>query len=1352
MLQNVLLMNRRLFLTLFFPLFLAVTTTWAQSGFFMQDSVILKLKNCNGTEDFCFEGINPSVTPDLKITVDGVPIIPPYSSCRTDTVFQYITPNIDPAIGPFRLDSVTIGSKKYKNKLFPSAEALRDSLNLWDPAAKWIYDAASKRLTGTPKLKYSPIVYTIVTSGLPNTIGVSSAFIPKGLKLSFLSGVHKVVASGGIPLVTDSLYMIVACSKKTEISRSIKVGESRDFCFDPANLPARVVAGISPTLPVTSTVVSLAPGATDSCVLFKGLKAGKDTFGFVLKGLNGINDTTILYMTVIGAGKIGKREADINVEEGKTNEYCIDTDALLAEAGQTITSVTNYCGSKSGKGVKFTITGTEKCIKIEGIKAGLLDTACIVAENTKGQKDTTIIYARVIKACKGLIAVETLFGISEDCVAKGEICLPNFKAADTTKYTFLADGLTYKDETALCDFQDISGISYVNLFDDASGKLIPFPYSIESWGVNGQAFNNGGLVNSLEDIVKKLNEWNPAGDWKLDTVNRFFRGGNKNNKYDNLYLVNQVLFTEHLALFNFGTTANGIAFYFNIGLHNLTIVENATGCVDTILAVVHCAQSNVVETEIFVGQKDTFCIDVKRLAGKDITFTNNAKVGQNVTFQPSADKRCVYFTGNKIGKDSITIVACDEYKICDTTKLYVEVVKRVKNQVKIDSIDINGSGQICIDTTFATGAIKSFTNISTKSGASVKFILDSNTKCVNYTGTSVIGTDTAVVVICDDKDLCDTTTIYVAVRPKIVNPTSDIVRDTVNVGSSITYCLPKNKFDLPLTSPLTVKNICEKTTNKDVNFTIQQTSSCNGAANFGYALIYTGAKIGTDTACVEVTDASGKKDTLRVLVTVVPKKNFQYRDTILQGTSDVYCIDARLINIKGEIDSVINICPTSSKDVKFTIGLTVNCLSGYGIRYEGLKPGTDTACVVVKDKLGNIDTFPAYITVNALKAQPKLVLDTIFTFQTKTYCIDTSQLNLSGGLDSIWNACPNSSGEEVVFDVNKTQSCTTVNGGKGLTIIYTGAERGRDTACFVIADDIGQLDTITFIVTVIPPAPSIIKDKVEIGKTLTICPDTTQLFGRLTSVKNVCPTSSGKDAKFVIDTVTKCVRVEGLKIGVDTACIVVCSEFLVCDTTTMIIEVVPVGAASITATDDADETSYPKPIVIQVLENDKFDLKDTSIIDIKILAGKEPKHGSAIVDIKTRTIRYVPDPNVKYCGKDTFQYYIRVGVRTDTATVIVTIKCDDDKGPYKVYNAFSPNDDDKNETFTITGLGNFPDNELIVYNRWGSQVYRKKNYDNTWNGTWEGKEVPDGTYFYILCLPQDNGPVKIESGYIEIRR
>jgi gliding motility-associated-like protein len=63
---------------------------------------------------------------------------------------------------------------------------------------------------------------------------------------------------------------------------------------------------------------------------------------------------------------------------------------------------------------------------------------------------------------------------------------------------------------------------------------------------------------------------------------------------------------------------------------------------------------------------------------------------------------------------------------------------------------------------------------------------------------------------------------------------------------------------------------------------------------------------------------------------------------------------------------------------------------------------------------------------------------------------------------------------------------------------------------------------------------------------------------------------------------------------------------------------------------------------------------------------------------------------------------------------------------------FTPNFDGYNDTWSISRLENFPNFELIVYNRWGQQVHHQFNTYIPWNGTSLGLALPDATYYYIL--------------------
>jgi gliding motility-associated-like protein len=71
------------------------------------------------------------------------------------------------------------------------------------------------------------------------------------------------------------------------------------------------------------------------------------------------------------------------------------------------------------------------------------------------------------------------------------------------------------------------------------------------------------------------------------------------------------------------------------------------------------------------------------------------------------------------------------------------------------------------------------------------------------------------------------------------------------------------------------------------------------------------------------------------------------------------------------------------------------------------------------------------------------------------------------------------------------------------------------------------------------------------------------------------------------------------------------------------------------------------------------------------------------------------------------------------------------------YNSFSPNGDGANDSFIIGNIDLYPNNTLEIYNRYGQKVLTKTPYQNDWNGSYLGAELPCGTYFYILDTHDD---------------
>ncbi|MDE0471411.1 MAG: PKD domain-containing protein, partial [Ekhidna sp.] len=79
-------------------------------------------------------------------------------------------------------------------------------------------------------------------------------------------------------------------------------------------------------------------------------------------------------------------------------------------------------------------------------------------------------------------------------------------------------------------------------------------------------------------------------------------------------------------------------------------------------------------------------------------------------------------------------------------------------------------------------------------------------------------------------------------------------------------------------------------------------------------------------------------------------------------------------------------------------------------------------------------------------------------------------------------------------------------------------------------------------------------------------------------------------------------------------------------------------------------------------------------------------------------------------------------------------------------NAFSPNGNNVNETFSVFPNDAVAQFEILIYNRWGEAVYRSENIDFQWNGVYRGRILPPGTYAYIMRFSSSLEP---ELGIIE---
>lgn len=100
---------------------------------------------------------------------------------------------------------------------------------------------------------------------------------------------------------------------------------------------------------------------------------------------------------------------------------------------------------------------------------------------------------------------------------------------------------------------------------------------------------------------------------------------------------------------------------------------------------------------------------------------------------------------------------------------------------------------------------------------------------------------------------------------------------------------------------------------------------------------------------------------------------------------------------------------------------------------------------------------------------------------------------------------------------------------------------------------------------------------------------------------------------------------------------------------------------------------------------------------------------------------------------------------------------------FEIFNAVNPHDTNGNEYFRIVGLEKYPDNKVMIYNRWGVEVFETTGYDtngNVFRGLSDGrttiqrnKELPEGTYFYVIeRTNEETGKRLTNAGYLYLTR
>jgi large repetitive protein len=765
------------------------------------------------------------------------------------------------------------------------------------------------------------------------------------------------------------------------------------------------------------------------------------------------------------------------------------------------------------------------------------------------------------------------------------------------------------------------------------------------------------------------------------------------------------------------------------------VIVNDKGLRDTADVVITITCTPDVATALPVAEKDVTTTP-KNQPVTIAVLTNdtlNGTLTKPITIATQPKRGTVTVVNNdivytpQIGQcgyiDTLTYEICN-IQGCSTAQVIVSVACPPTLPIAIDDnyvTNLNTSINFSpLKNDTVNGVLKSLNIIATAKHGTVGAI---GTDSLTYNpATGYCGNDTIQYSITRDDNEVDTAFIYITIncgaKPDAIN---DVTTTLENTPKSINV-LGNDATNGPLTKPVTVIKQPTKGT-----FTVDASNN----------IIYTPNKdvCGfNDTLTYEICTAAGC-DTAEVVVTVDCIAKPDARDDVATTKKNL-AVDIDILNndiINGILDSFKVVTQPTLGTATIVAGKlryvpkADTCNYNDTLTYKICNQNAcDTATVIVTvtcdtivkvAPVANVDfgktpkSTPIAINVLANDSLYSQVLDSIkITQQPKHGTVVFTSTNevfyapnatFCGGNDTlIYNICTVAGCDTALVVINV--ACDTPALFPVANVDNDSTFRGKEIAIDVALNDVlNGADTIR-----ITQAPKHGTASFDVDGYLIYQPDSIFCGGTDSLVYEICSLR-----------------------GCDTALVLI---HVKCDSVGLLLPI---------AFDDSATTQIDSAIVITILDNDI--LKGGTLQDSLV---SKPRHGSVIFN--NGTAFYMPNPG--YWGLDTFEYAICNINGCDTARVIIKI---DAGSNLTVFNGFSPDGDGMNDFFTIRGIENYPNNGVILWNRWGNQVGEVKGYNNVdkvWNGTWNGKNVPDGTYFYIINF--NDGVTKPVAGYVQIHR
>ena len=104
----------------------------------------------------------------------------------------------------------------------------------------------------------------------------------------------------------------------------------------------------------------------------------------------------------------------------------------------------------------------------------------------------------------------------------------------------------------------------------------------------------------------------------------------------------------------------------------------------------------------------------------------------------------------------------------------------------------------------------------------------------------------------------------------------------------------------------------------------------------------------------------------------------------------------------------------------------------------------------------------------------------------------------------------------------------------------------------------------------------------------------------------------------------------------------------------------------------------------------------------------------------------------------------------DTTSYVIEVGCR--QGDFYIPNTFTPNGDGLNDMLLVIGGSCVTQFKGLIFDRWGTKVFKWESIEDAWDGNHSGKQVELGVYTYLVTYTLFNGKTFSKTGHIAVVR